>query len=78
MPTCVFGVVCLRRESHAGAVRAAGLGGGVVGAAAVPRETNLEHGRVGTCTWINLKILSDFLLHFLIVFVLLTLDVRNL
>lgn len=57
MPTCVFGVVCLRRESHAGAVRAAGLGGGVVGAAAVPRETNLEHRWVGT--WINLKILSD-------------------
>ena len=42
MPTCVFGVVCLRRESHAGAVRAAGLCSGVVGAAAVPRQADLE------------------------------------
>ena len=39
---CVFGVVGLRREPHAGAVRTAGLGGGVVGAAAVPRQTDLE------------------------------------
>ena len=39
--TCVFGVVRLRRESHAGTVRTSGLGSGVVRAAAVPRETNL-------------------------------------
>ena len=40
--TRVFWVVRLGGEPHPGAAGAAGLGGGVVGPAAVPRQTDLE------------------------------------